>query len=64
MSDQVLLNSLNKLRKRDKCEACRAFYLFFYCSEFDKFNNTQARIIDSIYYGVKTSRFPLFYAAL
>ena len=34
MSAHVLLNSLNKLGKRDKmrgviCEACRAFYLFF-----------------------------------
>ena len=28
MSAHVLLNLLNKLRKRDKCEACRAFYLF------------------------------------
>ena len=29
MSDHVLLNLFNKLRKRDECEACRAFYLFF-----------------------------------
>ena len=29
MSAHVLLNLLNELRKRDKCEACRAFYLFF-----------------------------------
>ena len=34
--------------KRDKSEACRAFYLF--CNEFNKFKNKGARILDSIYY--------------
>ena len=29
MSAHVLLNLLNELRKEIKCEACRAFYLFF-----------------------------------
>ena len=29
MSAHVLLNLLNELGKRDKCETCRAFYLFF-----------------------------------
>ena len=29
MSVHVLLNLLNKLGKEIKCEACRAFYLFF-----------------------------------
>ena len=29
MSAHVLLNLLNDLRKEIKCEACRAFYLFF-----------------------------------
>ena len=28
-SAHVLLNLFNGLSKRDKCEACRAFYLFF-----------------------------------
>ena len=28
MSAHVLLNVLNELGKRDKCEACRAFDLF------------------------------------
>ena len=28
MSAHVLLNSFNELGKRDKCEVCRAFYLF------------------------------------
>ena len=29
MSAHVLLNLLNKLGKRNKCEACGKFYLFF-----------------------------------
>ena len=29
MSVHVLLNLLNKLGKKIKCEACRALYLFF-----------------------------------
>ena len=29
MSVHVLWNLLNKLAKEIKCEACRAFYLFF-----------------------------------
>ena len=29
MSDHVLLNLLNELRKREKCETCRVFYFFF-----------------------------------
>ena len=64
MSTHVLLNLLSELRKEIKCEACRAFYLF-YRSEFNKCNNTGARMLDSIYhmafklflnhfYGVKT----------
>ena len=40
MSAHVLLNLLNKLGKRDKMRACRAFYLFR--NEFDKFNYTGA----------------------
>ena len=30
MGAQVLLNLLNELGNRDKCEACQAFYLFFF----------------------------------
>ena len=29
MSAHVLLNLLNELGEKVKCEACRAFYLFF-----------------------------------
>ena len=32
-----------------KCEACQAFYRFFR-NEFNKFNNTEARMLDSIYH--------------
>ena len=39
MSAHVLLNLLNELRKRDKI-----------CNEFNKFNNTRARKLDSIYH--------------
>ena len=57
-----------------KCEACRAFYLFFR-NEFNKFDNTGARMLDSIYhmtlkhlklhFVVKNLMiFPLFYATL
>ena len=50
MSAHVLLNLLNELGgKVIKCEACRAFYHFF-CNEFNKFNNTGARMLDSIYH--------------
>ena len=48
MSAHVLLNSLNELGKEIKCEACRAFYL--YRNELNKFNNTRARMLDSIYH--------------
>ena len=41
MRTHVLLNYLNELRKRDKCKA-------LFCSDIDKFNNTVARMLDSI----------------
>ena len=40
MSAHVLLNLLNESGKEIKCEAC---------NEFNKFNNTGARLLDSIY---------------
>ena len=49
MSAHVLLNLLNELGKRNKFEACRAF-LSLFPSEFYKFNNTRARMLDSIYH--------------
>ena len=36
-----------------KCEAFREFYLFFR-NQFNKFNNTRARMLDSIYHMTNT----------
>ena len=47
MSAQVLLNLLNELRKRDKMRGLPSI-LSFFCNEFNKFNNTRGRILDSI----------------
>ena len=52
MSAHVLLNLLNELGKRDKCEPCRTFYRFFATS---KFNYTGARVLDSIYHYYDTT---------
>ena len=49
MSAHVLLNLLNELGKEIKCEACQAF-LSPFRNEFNKFNNTRARMLDSIYH--------------
>ena len=48
----ILLNLLNELGKRDKCEACQAFYLFR--NKFNRFNNTRAQMLDSIYHMTNT----------
>ena len=40
---------LNELEKMIKCEACRVI-LSLFRNEFNKFNNTGARMLDSIYY--------------
>ena len=49
MRAHVSLNLLNEcLGKEIKCEACRAFYIVFFCNELNKFNNTIARMLDSI----------------
>ena len=42
MSAHVLLILLNELGKRDQMRGLR-------CNEFNKFNDTGARILDSIY---------------
>ena len=49
MSAHVLLNLSNELRKRDKMRALPSI-LSFFRNEFDKFNNTGARMLDSIYH--------------
>ena len=68
MSAHVLLNLLNKLGKSDKMWGLPGILLLFR-NKFNKFNNTGAWMLDSIYhmtlnyyiFGVKTSRdFPYF----
>ena len=48
MSTHVVLNLLNKLGEKIKCEACRAFHLFFATSLINS-NYTGARLLDYIY---------------
>ena len=43
----VVLNLLNKLRNRDKCEVAEHL-IFFFRNEFNKFNNTGAKMLDSV----------------
>ena len=45
----VLLNLLNKLGKRDKMRGLPSI-LSLFRNEFYKFNNTRARMLDSIYH--------------
>ena len=73
----VLLNLLNKLSKRYKMRGLPSILPLFR-NEFNHFNDTRARILDSIYhmtimtfkflkkshFGVKKSRFCHFYATL
>ena len=48
MSVHVLLNLLNDLGKSDKMRGLPSILLLFH--EFNKFNNTGARMLDSIYH--------------
>ena len=49
MSSHVLLNLLNELGKRGKMGGLQSI-LSLFSNEFDKFNNTGARMLDSIYH--------------
>ena len=49
ISAHVLLNLLNELGKRDKMQDLSSI-LSFFGNEFNKFNNTRARRLDSIYH--------------
>ena len=49
MSAHVLLNLLNELRKIDKMRGLWSI-LSLICNGFNEFNNTRARILDSIYH--------------
>ena len=49
MRAHVLLNLLNELGKIDKMRGLPSI-LFFFRNEFNKFNNTGARMLDSFYH--------------
>ena len=49
MSAHVLLNLLNKLRKKDKMRSL-SIILSLFRNAFNKFNNTRAQMLDSIYH--------------
>ena len=49
ISAHVLLNLLNELGKRDKMQGLPSI-LSLFRNEFDKFSNTRARMLDSIYH--------------
>ena len=49
MSAHVLLNLLNELGKRDKMRVVPSI-LSLFRNEFNKFNNTRARMLDCIYH--------------
>ena len=49
MSAHVLLNLLHKLGKRDKMRGLPSI-LSLFRNKFNKFNNTGARMLDSIYH--------------
>ena len=53
MSVHVLLNLLNELGKRDKMRGLPSI-LSLFRNEFNKFNNTRARMLDSIYHMTNT----------
>ena len=49
MGAHVLLNLLNELRKRDKMRGLPSILSSFH-NEFNKINNTGARMLDCFYY--------------
>ena len=53
MSAHVLLNLLNELGKRDKMRGLPSI-LSLFRNELNKFNNTRARMLDSIYHMANT----------
>ena len=55
MSAHVLLNLLNELGKRDKMRGLPSI-LSLFRNEFNIFNNTRARMLDSIYHLTNTSK--------
>ena len=56
MSAHVLLNLLNELGKKIRCEALPNI-LSVFPNEFNRFNNTEARMQDSVYHMTLKSHF-------
>ena len=56
MSAHVLLNLFNELGKRDKMRGLPNI-LSLFCNESNKFNNTRARMLDSIYHMTNTLKY-------
>ena len=56
MSAHVLLNLLNELGKIDKMRGLSSI-LSLFRNKFNKFNNTRARMLDSIYHMTNTLKF-------
>ena len=56
MSAHVLLNLLIELEKRDKMRGFPSILALFR-NEFNKFNNTSARMLDSIYHVTNTLKY-------
>ena len=56
MSAHGLLNLLNELGKSDKMRGLPSI-LSLFRNEFNKFNNTRARMLDSIYHMTNTLNF-------
>ena len=52
MSAQVLLNLLNEMWKSDKMPGLQSI-LSLFLNEFNKFDNTRALMLDSIYHDIK-----------
>ena len=50
MSAHVLFNLLNKWGKRDKMQGLPSIFFFFFHNKFNRFNNTRAQMLDSIYH--------------
>ena len=46
----MLLNRSNELGKRDKMKGLPSTLSLFFRNEFNEFNNTRARMLDSIYH--------------
>ena len=60
MSAHVLLNLLNELGKRDNMRGLLSI-LSLFRNEFNKFNNTRARMLDSIYHMTNTLKFDFWH---